>query len=124
MTPSSAHIDVRKLTPEQTADIQTELEALLRSEQLSASKRCCEFLDFAVKSALAGDYESLTERVFGAKLFGRPIDYETSSDAIVRVRANDVRRRLAQYYSQERSGSKIRISLPAGSYIPEFQWLA
>src|SRR6202034_3968374 len=76
------------------------------------------------KSALAGDYESLTERVFGAKLFGRPIDYETSSDAIVRVRANDVRRRLAQYYSQERSGSKIRISLPAGSYIPEFQWLA
>jgi hypothetical protein len=124
MTTSSAHIDMRKLTPEQIADIQTELETLLRSEQLSASKRCCEFLDFAVRSALAGDYESLTERVFGAELFGRPIDYETSSDAIVRVRANDVRRRLAQYYSQERSGSKIRISLPAGSYIPEFHWLA
>ena len=124
MTTASAHSDLRKLTPEQTADIQAELETLLRSEQFSASKRCCEFLEFVMKSALAGDYESLTERVLGAELFGRPIDYETSSDAIVRVRANDVRRRLAQYYSEERAGSRARISLPSGSYIPEFHWLA
>jgi hypothetical protein len=124
MTTASAHSDLRKLTLEQAADVQAELDALLRSQHFSSSKRCCEFLEFVVKRALARDYESLTERVLGAELFGRPIDYETSSDAIVRVRANDVRRRLAENYSQERSGSKIRISLASGSYIPEFHWVA
>jgi hypothetical protein len=62
--------------------------------------------------------------VLGAELFGRSIDYETTSDAIVRVRANDVRRRLAQHYSEQRPGSQIRISLPPGSYVPEFHWPA
>ncbi len=124
MTTASAHSDPRKLTPEQTADAQTELGTLLQSEEFSGSKRCCEFLEFVVKNALAGDYENLTERVLGAELFGRPIDYETASDAIVRVRANDVRRRLAEYYSEERPGSRTKISLPSGSYIPEFHWLS
>jgi hypothetical protein len=30
---------------------------------------------------------------------------------------------LAQYYAQQRRGSRVRISLPTGSYIPEFHWL-
>jgi hypothetical protein len=122
MTTAPAHNSARKLTPEQAADVQSELEALLQSEQFLGSKRCCEFLEFVVKGALSGDYESLTERVLGAELFGRPIDYETAGDAIVRVRANDVRRRLAQHYAEQRLGSSIRISLPPGSYIPEFHW--
>ncbi len=124
MTIASAPSELRKLTSEQIGEVQTELETLLRSEQFSSSKRCCEFLEFVVKAALVRDYESLTERVLGAELFGRPIDYETSSDAIVRVRANDVRRRLAQHYSQVRPDPKIRICLTSGSYIPEFHWLA
>jgi hypothetical protein len=122
MITAPAHSGARKLTPEQAADVQAELESLLQSEQFSSSKRCCEFLEFVVKSALARDYDNLTERVLGAELFGRPIDYETASDAIVRVRANDVRRRLAQYYAEQHVGSRARISLPSGSYIPEFHW--
>jgi len=121
---ATAHGDPRKLTPEQAVDAQAELDMLLQSEHFSGSKRCCEFLEFVVKNALAGDYRNLTERVLGAELFGRPIDYETASDAIVRVRANDVRRRLAQHYSEERPGSRIRICLSSGSYIPEFHWLS
>src|SRR6185312_11104700 len=60
------------------------------------------------------------ERFLGAELFGRSIDYETSTDAVVRVRANDVRRRLAQYGSTRKSATPIRIELIAGGYIPEF----
>jgi len=122
MLTAPAHSDRHKFTAESAADIRSELDSLLRSEQFSGSKRCCEFLEYVVKGALAGDYESLTERVLGAELFGRPIDYETASDAIVRVRANDVRRRLAQHYSEQHAVSQVRISLPSGSYIPEFHW--
>ena len=121
MTTLSPHAS-RKLTPEQTAAVKEELGALLSSEQFSGTKRCHDFLKFVVDAALAGEYENLTERVLGAELFGRPIDYETGSDAIVRVRANDVRRRLAQYYSGPHPVSHVSISLPCGSYIPEFAW--
>jgi hypothetical protein len=99
-----------------------ELTAILASDSFSSSKRCRDFLEFVVKRALAGDFESLTERFLGAELFGRAIDYETATDSIVRVRATDVRRRLSQYYSGQRSRSPVRIGLIAGGYVPEFQW--
>jgi hypothetical protein len=110
------------LSPEQIEAILAELNAILAGGNFSGSKRCLEFLDFIVRRAIAGDYEHLSERFLGVELFGRPLDYETSSDAIVRVRANDVRRRLAQHYSEQHSISGVTIGLASGSYIPEFQW--
>jgi hypothetical protein len=124
MATTPVHSKPRKLSPEQSAVIKNELDTLLKSEQFSGTKRCHDFLEFVVSSALAGDSENLTERTLGAQLFGRPIDYETGSDAIVRVRANDVRRRLTEYYSDQHRTSEVSISLPTGSYIPEFHWAA
>ena len=53
------------------------------------------------------------------EIFHRRSDYNTGTDAIVRVTANDVRRRLAQFYSRH-PDQRLRISLPLGSYIPDF----
>jgi len=122
MTLSVAQTLSRNPSQEQAAVVRAELEAILASESFSGSKRCQDFLEFVVNHALAGDYESLTERFLGVELFGRAVDYETATDSIVRVRANDVRRRLAQYYSTQRSSSPARIDLIAGGYIPEFHW--
>lgn len=120
--PTTSVRDAGSLTPDQVVAVKQELDMLLRSEQFSGAKRCHDFLKFVVNTALTEDYENLTERILGAELFGRPIDYETGSDAIVRVRANDVRRRLAEYYSEKHPVSRICISLPCGTYIPEFHW--
>ena len=122
MTVSVAHTVSRKLTDKQSAVIRAELASILASDSFSTSKRCRDFLEFVVERALAGDFESLSERFLGVELFGRPVDYETATDSIVRVRANDVRRRLAQYYSAQRSTPAGRIDLIAGGYVPEFHW--
>jgi hypothetical protein len=119
---SAAQAQSRRFSPEQSAAVMTELTAILASDVFSSSKRCRDFLDLVVKRALAGDYESLTERFLGVELFGRAVDYETATDSIVRVRANDVRRRLGQYYSGQRSATPVRIDLIPGGYIPEFHW--
>jgi hypothetical protein len=111
-------------SPEGTAAIRTELSTILRSSNFSGSKRCQDFLEFIVDQALDGNYEYLTERFLGAELFGRPINYETGTDSIVRVRANDVRRRLAQYYSEGHGGAQVVIELALGNYVPEFHWRA
>ncbi len=62
----------------------------------------------------------LKERTIGVAVFGRDASYDTGSDAAVRVRANDVRRRLGAYYLACSTRQGWRIELPAGSYVPQF----
>lgn len=61
----------------------------------------------------------MKERVIGVELFGRSPTYDTGDDAIVRVTASDVRKRLLQHYGRYGATSEFRISLPPGSYFPE-----
>jgi len=49
---------------------------------------------------------------------------DTSNDAVVRVRATEVRKRLAHYYADAKKTPQVRIELPPGSYVPEFHWFS
>ncbi|MBT9331536.1 hypothetical protein [Paracidobacterium acidisoli] len=66
---------------------------------------------------LAGELDELKERMIGMQLFGRDPSYDTGEDAIVRVTATDVRRRLKRFYDGVETG--IRLELQPGSYIIE-----
>jgi len=124
MTGTPTHPVPDTLTPIQEAAIRAELETILKNPHFVSSKRCQDLLEFVVESALNREFDNLTERFIGAKVFGRPIEYETATDAIVRVRANDVRRRLSQHYLELKKSPVVRINLTSGSYVPEFQFLA
>jgi TolB-like protein/Tfp pilus assembly protein PilF len=101
--------------------IREHLRQVLSSPEFAASKRAQEFLQLLIEHALADRTESLKERMIGAEMFGRPVDYDTANDAVVRVKATDVRRRLAQYYGTV-TNPVVRIELPVGSYVPKFVW--
>lgn len=118
--PSTAEIPSLPLPAE---EIRQHLDMILAGDEFSSSRRSSELLRHIVERALAGDTQSLKERLLGVDIFLRRSDYDTSTDAIVRVTASDVRRRLANYYS-EHSASTMRISLPLGSYVPDFIPLA
>lgn len=94
------------------------LRELADSSAFKGSRRSQQFLEHVVEKALAGESEELKERSLGVELFGRDPSYDTGEDAIVRVTASDVRRRLQQYYSV--TNSRLRIELQAGSYTPHF----
>jgi hypothetical protein len=94
------------------------LQGVLEGEAFKGSHRSGKFLKYIVGRAVAGDLDSLKERAIGIELFGRPPGYDTSADAIVRVTASDVRKRLLQHYGRPGLASEYRISLPAGSYVP------
>lgn len=100
--------------------IQKALSNVLKSTPFRASKQAQHLLQFIVDQSLAGHGERLKERVIGAEVFGRPIDYDTNEDPIVRARAAEVRKRLAQYYVGEGNGSLIRIEISPGSYHAAF----
>ena len=108
------------LTPAQTGLVRLHLQQILDSHAFSGSKRTQDFLRLIVEHALAGEVDSLRERMIGAEMFGRPIDYDTGSDSVVRVKATEVRKRLAQYYLETDEKTEVRIELPSGSYVPRF----
>jgi hypothetical protein len=61
----------------------------------------------------------LKERTIGVEIFDRAPDYDTGTDAIVRVKASEVRRRLAQYNLTASPDRPITIELRPGSYVPQ-----
>jgi len=101
-----------------------ELHRLLESAEFRGSRRSSVLLSYLVQHTFAGTTDRIKERTIGVELFGRETSYDTGQDSIVRVAANDVRRRLNEHY--ERLGAAapaVRISLPPGCYIPEFHGL-
>ncbi len=103
--------------------VRAELSRILQSQSFRGSRRCCRFLEYSVQHVLDGNaQEDLRERSIGVEVFHRAADYDTNEDAIVRVTANEVRKRLAQYYQEAGDGSDPAIALPAGSYAVTFRW--
>jgi hypothetical protein len=100
--------------------VRLELGAILASPEFKASRRCQDFLKFVVERTIAGVSEGLKERTIGIEVFGRPPSYDTSADGIVRLNASEVRKRLAIYYADPAQHPELRISLPVGSYVPQF----
>jgi hypothetical protein len=103
------------------AAVKTELESILAAPAFSQSSRCKKFLSHVVRQALSGNVDQLKERIIGAKVFDRAYDYDTGEDSIVRVTANEVRKRISQFYQESHANHRVQIDLPRGSYIPEFR---
>ena len=120
---TSAHTP-EQWTPASEADrelVLKELEAILASYHFRGSKRYPALLKYVVDAALDGHAGDLKERTLGVEVFGRNPDYDTSADPVVRFSAGEVRKRIAQYYHEGGTGSRLQIELPLGSYVPEFQ---
>lgn len=97
-----------------------QLDRMVASPYFSHSKRLPNFLRFVVEHTLSGEAETLKERTLGIEIFGRDPGYDTASDPIVRVTAAELRKRMAQYYQEPAHENELRITLPPGSYVPEF----
>jgi hypothetical protein len=97
-----------------------ELQTVLASTQFCNSKRYPALLQYIVENTLEGRSDLLKERTLGVEVFDRPPTYDTNADTVVRYTAGEVRRRLALYYHESGRNHGIRISLPVGSYVPEF----
>lgn len=105
--------------------VRGELNRVLKSPAFRSSKRCREFLEYIVEHTMSGPSGTLKERSIGVELFQLPRDFDPGQHTIVRVTANEVRKKLAQHYLAENGAPHaVRIELPPGSYRAEFRWEA
>jgi len=98
--------------------VRRHLADILASPAFRGSERSKQFLQYVVERALDPSAQPLKERDLGIELFGRAPDYDTGTDAIVRVKANEVRKRLDQFYREQAVPGSIVIELQSGSYLP------
>ncbi len=105
------------------SEVKKTLQLILESHPFRTSKQCQDLLRYVVDHSISGDGAALRERIIGAQVFHREYAYDTSEDPVVRVRAADVRKRLAQYYqSLEPGASVLYIELQPGSYRATFSY--
>ena len=96
------------------------LDTLCDNPVFCNSPKSCAFIRHVVHLSLEGRTDELKERLIGMTLLGRDASYDTSTDSGVRVRANDVRKRLLKYNEVNATSLAFHIELPTGTYIPRF----
>jgi hypothetical protein len=118
------YLDVEKAElefgPIGRAEVEEQVERLVQHHLFRLSQRLPSFLRYVVDAALDDRQAFLKERTIGIDIFGRPADYDTSSDPIVRVTAAEIRKRLAQYYAEPGHDCELSITIPVGTYCPSF----
>lgn len=102
------------------SEILHQLSRILRSQVFRNSDMLRNFLSFIVQEELREDGMVLKQYSIAIHAFGRNPDFDATSDPIVRIQASRLRRNLQLYYQEEGPHDDIVISLPKGSYIPEF----
>jgi hypothetical protein len=91
------------------------------SRTFARSARLPQFLLYVCDRALTGRTEEITEQQIGVQVFGRPSDYSSGEDNIVRVHARLLRKKLEEYFEKEGAAEPVRILIPKGGYAPAFE---
>ena len=112
------------VTDEDRSLVRTELTEILKTHHFTSSRRYPALLRYIVAKTLDGQADELKERTVGIEVFQRQPDYDTNNDTIVRFAAGEVRKRLALFYHENAGDRPLQITLPAGSYVPEFYRMA
>lgn len=100
------------------------LEEMARSVPFRTSRQCQDLLRYIVLHSLSGEDEMLRERLIGVEVFGRRPDYDQAADPVVRIRAADVRKRIALFYeATEAAKRQVKIAIPSGSYKAMFEFV-
>ena len=103
--------------------VRTALARVLASPGFARNERLSHFLRFVVERHLEGRDGELKESVVGIEVFGRKPGFDPKLDSTVRSEAARLRARLLEYYAADGKADPLRIALPKGAYVPQFEAL-
>src|SRR5260370_27599090 len=97
------------------------VERVVASSLFSKSERLSSLLIHVCNLTLNGRGREINEQRIGETVFGRPRDYDSAVDGIVRTQASRLRQKLDLYFAGEGANEPIRIVIPRGGYVPFFE---
>jgi hypothetical protein len=96
------------------------LQRVVNSQELRRATRLRELLLYVGQRSLKSHVASIREQEIGAAVFGRPENYDTNIDNIVRVNVSELRKRLCHYFETEGAAEPVLMEIPRGGYLPVF----
>lgn len=102
----------------QVEEVRAELHSILQSQSFTRSPGLSRLLSYLCEKLLAGESGQIKEYSIALDVFGRQDSFDQDSDSIVRVQANRLRKRLADFYATEGKAHKLHIAIPVGTYVP------
>jgi hypothetical protein len=98
-----------------------ELQAVLGSKEFTRAPTLANLLSYLCERLFAGEANQIKEYSVGVEVFKRGASFDQDSDSIVRVEANRLRKRLAEYYAGDGATHRLQITIPVGQYVPRFE---
>ena len=107
-----------QVSPSQEAERE---ELVTVAEALSRSPRLSRLLRYLGEKYFQGEIDQLHEYNIATEVFGRSkTAFDAGEDAIARVEAHRLRKRLKEFYETEGRDHPLQLSIPSGSYVPCF----
>ncbi len=97
------------------------ISRIIESPQLNKSPRLTELLQYLTERALQDPTEVIREQEIGAVVFGKPADYDTNQDNIVRVQISQLRKKIEKFFETEGAAEPWILEIPRGHYLPVFR---
>ncbi|MCA1407969.1 hypothetical protein I6F26_11620 [Ensifer sp. IC3342] len=101
--------------------IRLALRRVLDSRSFRRSERLRAFLAYVVEKEMIGEGAQLKGYSIGVDVFGRDQSFNADGDPLVRVHAGKLRKLLKAFYETEGAGEKWQITIPKGTYVPEYR---
>ena len=97
------------------------VDRIIVSSTFAKCERLSSLLAYVCDLTLNGRVKEINEQKIGEAVFGRPRNYDSSIDGIVRTQASRLRQRLELYFTEEGLMSPSAIVIPRGGYVPVFE---
>lgn len=106
--------------PSDVQAIDDALERIVANKRFRNSARKRRFLEFIVRETQAGRAEQIKAYTIAMDVFDRDSSFDPLTDPVVRIQAGRLRCCLEQYYLNEGATDPVRITIPKGTYVPQF----
>jgi len=100
--------------------VEAQLDRIMTSSGFCHAPRLQRFLSYVVGEYLAGRTDRLKGYTIGLEVFDKSDNFDPQSDTIVRVQARALRQKLEHYYTHDGAADPVVITIPKGTYEPEF----
>jgi tetratricopeptide (TPR) repeat protein len=117
--PTEQRDTVASAVPE--AEARAELDRLLSDNRFHATERAASVLRYLVDRRFSGDDHSAKAYEIAIDVLGRPSNFDSTMDPIVRIELSRIRSALNQYYEAYGSETSVELRLPRGRYVAEFR---
>jgi hypothetical protein len=100
----------------QSETLVSQVERILRSEELRTSDVLRQILRFLLEKSISGEADQLKEYTVAIEGLGKSVNYDPQHNSAVRIQVSRLRQKLAEYYRGSGKDDLVIVEIPKGRF--------